>query len=77
MWVIKNKIEATSEQPDSINRAVSKAAILFSVAAVLLTHRPGARADVYGQDQTGLMPGRNIAILYRMVLSGVVIRRGY
>jgi hypothetical protein len=38
MWVMKNKIEATSEQPDSIKRSVSKAAILFSVAAVLLTH---------------------------------------
>jgi hypothetical protein len=39
MWVIKNKIQATSEQPDSINRSASKAAILFSVAAVLLTHK--------------------------------------
>jgi hypothetical protein len=39
MWVIKNKIEATLEQPDLINLSVSKAAILFSVAAVLLTHK--------------------------------------
>jgi len=38
MWVIKNKIE-TSEQLDSINCPVSKAAILFSVAAVVLTHK--------------------------------------
>jgi hypothetical protein len=39
MWIIKNKIETTSEQLDSINRSVSKAAILFSVSAVLLTHK--------------------------------------
>ena len=38
MWVIKNKTE-TSEQPDSIKSSVSKAAILFSVAAVLLKHK--------------------------------------
>jgi hypothetical protein len=39
MWVIKNKMDKTLEHPDSINRSVSKAAILFSVAAVLLTHK--------------------------------------
>ena len=40
--------------------------------------RTGARADVYRQSQTGLVvPGRNIALLYRLALSGLVAPHGY